>query len=141
MDENTENVITPVIISCNGAVYGRPRLVRRRARQTPEQLCEFTFKFKVFVEPGESLPDLEDEFVVRFYEERIRSFFEVDAVYTDKDGEIHRFNRPNQVWWIELTGIGSKAQKPVPVPAPQPQPSFDGPIIDMQLEPAPAPEE
>lgn len=132
--EYREGLITPYIVTCKGTIYSRPRFVRRRNNQTPEKLCEFTFRFRgdIDTEGGGELPDLENDIVVRNYETRVQSFIETDEIYTDDDGVIHRFKKPNHdLWWLELTEIGIKVLKPYK--AMGYRPIAEGPVVEGEV--------
>jgi hypothetical protein len=135
MTETTETgVITPVIITCSGAVHSKPRLVRRRESQTPLEECEFVLKFREDVYPDHEIPNVANESVVRKYEDKILSLFSVEGIYTDKDGVIRQFEKPdNRIWWIEVRAISTKQLKTIPFP-PERE-SFEGPIIEGEVVP------
>lgn len=126
--------LTPILITCSGIVQSRPRVVRRRAHQTPRQVCEFVFKFSTTYAPGEPIPNIDDEHVIRQYEEKVVSLLSVEGIYTDKEGVIQQFNKPDRdPWWVELKSIGSKTLKTIPIPADSFIYNDDPIIIDSTL--------
>lgn len=140
-EPKTKFFITPVVITVMGTVYSKPRLVRRRDPSDARILCEFAIKFKDSLYPEESFPDVESEFMLRKFEDKIRGIFESDGIYTDRDGVLQSFEAPlRRIWWVEVGAISTKALKPIPLPAdwstgdgPRLLPSVTGPIVDMEL--------
>lgn len=132
------DVITPVIITCSGTVYSKPRLVRRRESQGSREECEFVLKFREDIYPGQDLPNVDNEFVVRKYESKVLSLFSVEGFYTDKDGVIQQFEKPdNLIWWIEVKAISTKQLKTIPVPPgfePPNGPTIEGELLNTRTE-------
>lgn len=132
----TESRLVHYISVAEGAVFSKPRVVRRRASQPPVKVCEFLFKFvdDAYLSGDHQLSELEeDDLFLRSQEDMVRRFLETDQIYTDKYGVIHRFYTPeHDLWWIELTGIGVKELK-VPNPPKKDIALPDGPLIEGKV--------
>lgn len=134
-ETSAQKVITPVVITCTGTVSSKPRLVRRRERQTPYVECEFVFKFRYDVQSGDTIPSVDSELIVRHYENRVLSLLSVEGIYTDSDGVIRHFEQPtNRIWWVEIRAISTKTLKPIPLALPEPPegPTIEGEVVSTE---------
>jgi len=128
--------LKPAIITCSGSVLVKPRIVRQTDKIRPDLYCSFVFKFNELLYPSESINRINQRI-----EPRILSLLETDQVYTDQDGVIKHFEKPDRsIWWVEITGLNIQVlperDEPKPVIPVGPIIEGEGTLIPVEPEDA-----
>jgi hypothetical protein len=99
----TPNVYHRVRFVVSGHIKYAPRVVSQFIPGVIKESNRFTVIFNIDLLP-DSITKEHITGTMREVHEKVRSLF-ADGTYTDTDGVIQEFDKPNHPWWIELTNV------------------------------------